>query len=45
MNKNHSLEKLKERDPSEVITIEKLNKKNYTLQAAQISIGKLIKIN
>jgi DNA polymerase elongation subunit (family B) len=41
---NHSLEKLKERDPNEVVTVEKLNKKNYTLQAAQISIGKLIKL-
>jgi DNA polymerase elongation subunit (family B) len=41
---NHSLEKLKERDPNEIITVEKLNKKNYTLQSAQISINKLIQM-
>jgi DNA polymerase elongation subunit (family B) len=41
---NHSLDKLKERDPNEKITIEKLNKTNYTLKSAQIKLGDLIKI-
>jgi DNA polymerase elongation subunit (family B) len=41
---NHSLEKLKERDPNEVITIEKVNKTNYTLRSATIKIGDLINI-
>ena len=41
---NHSLEKLKERDPNEVITIERLNKKTYSTSTAQTTIGKLIKI-
>jgi DNA polymerase elongation subunit (family B) len=41
---NHSLEKLKERDPEEVVTIEKVNKKNYTLTQAQIKLGDLINI-
>ena len=41
---NHSLEKLKERNPSEVVTVEKLNKENYTLKSAQIEIGNLIKL-
>ena len=41
---NHSLEKLKERDPKEIITIEKLNKENYTLSSTEIPLGKLIKI-
>lgn len=41
---NHSLEKLKERDPNEVITIEKVNKTNYTLRSATIKIGDLIDI-
>ena len=39
---NHSLEKLKERDPNEMITIERLNKETYTLKAAQIKLGDLI---
>jgi DNA polymerase elongation subunit (family B) len=41
---NHSLEKLKERDPNEVITIEKVNKTNYTLRSATIKIVDLINI-
>jgi DNA polymerase elongation subunit (family B) len=41
---NHSLEKLKERDPNEIVTIEKLNKKTYSMSTSQLSIGKLIKI-
>lgn len=41
---NHSLEKLKERDPNEVIVIEKLNKENYTLKSAKIKLGDLIKL-
>ena len=39
---NQSLEKLKERDPSEIVEIEKLNKANYTLKSAQIKLGDLI---
>ena len=41
---NHSLEKLKERDPKEVIVVEKVNKKNYTTSQAKITICELIKI-
>ena len=41
---NHSLEKLKLRNPDEKIVIEKLNKENYTLKSAQIKIGDLIKL-
>jgi DNA polymerase elongation subunit (family B) len=41
---NHSLEKLKERDPEEQIIVEKVNKKNYTTSQAKITIGELIKI-
>jgi len=41
---NHSLEKLKERDPDEVITIEKVNKTSYTLKSATIKIGDLVKL-
>ena len=41
---NHSLEKLKERDHNEIITIEKLNKKTYSTTTAQTTIGKIIKI-
>jgi DNA polymerase elongation subunit (family B) len=41
---NHSLDKLKERDPNEDIIIEKLNKKNYTLISTQIKIKDLINI-
>lgn len=43
-DQEHSLEKLKERDPEEIISIERLNKEKYTLESAQISIGKLINI-
>jgi len=39
---NHSLEKLKERDPDEVIIVEKLDKTNYTLKSAKIKLGTLI---
>ena len=41
---NHSLEKLKERDPEEVIVVEKLNKKNYTTSTTKITIKQLISI-
>jgi len=41
---NHSLEKLKERDVNEEVVVEKLNKSNYTLKAAKIKLGDLIKI-
>jgi DNA polymerase elongation subunit (family B) len=41
---NHSLEKLKERDPEEVIIVEKLNKKNYTTSTTKITIKQLISI-
>jgi len=41
---NHSLEKLKERDPNEEVVIEKVNKKNYSLNQAKIKLGDLIKI-
>jgi DNA polymerase elongation subunit (family B) len=41
---HHSLEKLKLRNPDEQVTIEKLNKSNYTLKSAQIKIGDLIKL-
>jgi DNA polymerase elongation subunit (family B) len=39
---NQSLEKLKERDPNEIVEIEKLNKENYTLKCAQIKLKDLI---
>ena len=39
---NQSLEKLKLRDPNEMVTIEKINKKNYTLKSAKIKLGDLI---
>jgi len=41
---NHSLEKLRERDPDEVIIVEKLNKKNYTTSSTKITIKQLISI-
>ena len=41
---NHSLEKLKERDPEEIVTIEKVNKKNYTLTQTQVPLKQLIEI-
>ena len=40
----NSLEKLKLRDPSEEIKIQKLNKHNYILKDGSISIGDLIEI-
>ena len=39
---NHSLEKLKERDPEEQIIVEKLDKTNYTLKAAKVKIKTLV---
>lgn len=39
---NHSLEKLKERDPNEEVTIEKLDKINYKLKSAKIKLKTLI---
>ena len=39
---NQSLEKLKLRDPNEMVTIEKINKETYTLKSAQIKLGDLI---
>ncbi len=39
---NHSLEKLKQRDPNEEVIVEKLNKTNYTLKSAKIKIKTLI---
>ena len=41
---NHSLEKLKERDPEEQVIVEKLDKTNYTLKAAKVKIKDLINI-
>ena len=41
---NHSLEKLKERDPEEEVTVEKINKTNYSLKSAKIKLGKLIEL-
>jgi DNA polymerase elongation subunit (family B) len=41
---NNSLEKLKERDPNEIVTIQRLNKLNYTLDSKEIKLGKLIQI-
>jgi DNA polymerase elongation subunit (family B) len=41
---NHSLEKLKEKDPNEEIIVEKINKINYTLKSAKIKLGDLIKL-
>jgi DNA polymerase elongation subunit (family B) len=41
---NHSLEKLKQRDVSEIVNIEKLNKENYTLKSTKIKLGDLIDI-
>ncbi len=39
-----TLEKLKEKDPEEIVTIERLNKTNYRLEVSEVEIGKLIKI-
>ena len=39
---NHSLEKLKERDPNEEVIVEKLDKTNYTLKSAKIKIKTLV---
>lgn len=41
---DNSLEKLKERNPKELIQIQRLNKENYTLQTTEVSIGDLIEI-
>jgi len=41
---NHSLEKLKERDPEEEITIEKLDKITYRLKSAKIKIKTLVNL-
>lgn len=41
---NNSLKDLKLRNPNEIVTIQKLNKKSYTLKNADISIGELIKL-
>ena len=41
---NHSLEKLKLRDPNEIIIVEKLNKATYKLDSAEIKLGKLLEI-
>jgi len=41
---NHSLDKLKQRNPNEIVTIEKLNKETYTLKSAKIKLGDLIDI-
>jgi DNA polymerase elongation subunit (family B) len=41
---NHSLEKLKLRDPEELIILQRLNKESYKLESTQVSIGKLIQI-
>ena len=41
---NQSLEKLKERDPNEMVTVEKINKENYTLKSAKIKLGDLVKL-
>lgn len=39
---NHSLEKLKQRDPEEEVVVERLNKTNYTLKSAKIKLKTLI---
>jgi DNA polymerase elongation subunit (family B) len=41
---NHSLEKLRERDSKEVITIQRLNKDNYKLETSTIKLGSLIEL-
>lgn len=41
---NHTLEKLKQRNPEEIIKIERLNKKNYTLESTEVKLKKLIEI-
>jgi len=41
---NHSLEKLKKRDPKELLTIEKVNNINYTLKSTKINIETLIRL-
>lgn len=41
---NHSLEKLKLKDPEELIILQRLNKETYKLESTQVSIGKLIEI-
>jgi DNA polymerase elongation subunit (family B) len=39
---NHSLEKLKQRDPNDEVTVEKLDKTTYRLKSAKIKIKTLI---
>jgi len=41
---NHSLEKLKLKNPNEVVTIEKVNPINYTLKSAKITLKELIEL-
>ncbi len=41
---NHSLEKLKERDPEEIVIIEKLDKINYITKSTKITLKNLIKL-
>jgi len=41
---NHSLEKLKERDPNEIVNIERLNKTNYKTNVTKVKLGKLIEL-
>ena len=41
---NHSLEKLKERDPEEIVELERLDKQKYTLSSTKVKLGKLLKI-
>lgn len=41
---NHSLEKLKERDPEETVIIEKVNKTDYTLKSTKVKLKDLISI-
>ena len=40
----NSLVELKEKDPEEVILIEKLDKRTYTIKQAEISVGELIEL-
>jgi DNA polymerase elongation subunit (family B) len=40
----NSLEQLKQRDPEEIIHIQKLNRKTYKLKDAHITVGALIKL-
>jgi len=40
----NSMVELKEKDPDEILTIEKLDKRTYTLKQAQIPVGELIEL-